>query len=113
MKKIIGMILLTASMNLYASNLSFLNYSAISYFTTQDTEIMYKTMINTLNNARDNSKTTWSNPKTGANGSFIPSHTTMNNGRKCRSLSIFTEANKVEGKSKYNFCKIDNAWRIL
>ncbi|OAI48539.1 hypothetical protein AYO45_00970 [Gammaproteobacteria bacterium SCGC AG-212-F23] len=96
-----------------ALNTSFLDYSAIYYFTTEDTRMMQQTMMQTLNTASDNTKITWRNPNTGANGYFIPSNTTIQNGVKCRNLTIFNEAHHVPGKSNYQFCKINNDWKII
>lgn len=101
------------SLNAFAFNTSFLNDAPVSFFTSQDTDMMNQAMIKALNNAKDNSKASWRNPSTGAGGYFIPSHTIISKGRKCRDLAIFTEARNRTGQSKYQFCKINNAWKIV
>jgi hypothetical protein len=97
---------------LYAFNLSFLDDSPSYYFTQSDWVISQKTAMNALNNAGDNVKVNWSNPQTGAHGYFMPFNTTIQQGRKCRKLKIFSEAHKVTGLSTYQFCNINGQWKI-
>lgn len=96
----------------YAFNLSFLDYSPVYYFTKSDWAISESTAEKALNSARDNVKVTWNNPQTNAHGYFIPSNTTMQNGRKCRQLKTFSIAHGVTGQSSYQFCKINGEWKI-
>lgn len=96
----------------YAFNLSFMDYSPAYYFTKSDWAISQNTAEKALNSARDNAKIAWNNPETNAHGYVIPYNTTMQNGRKCRKLKIFSEAHGYTGESVYQFCKINGDWKI-
>lgn len=96
----------------YAFNLSFMDYSPAYYFTKSDWTISQNTAEKALNSARDNAKVSWNNPETNAHGYVIPFNTTVQNGRKCRQLKIFSEAHGYTGESVYPFCKINGEWRI-
>jgi surface antigen len=98
--------------SIYAFNTDFLSYSPVFYFTSQDTQIMEAATMNALNNGRDNAKVVWKNPKTGANGYVMPFNSTQKNGLSCRQLKVFNEANHVTGEATYQFCKINNEWKI-
>ncbi len=101
------------SANIYASNYSFLNDSAISNFTNQDAAMMSANIQTALNSKSDGKKASWKNPNSGAWGYAIPSHTIRQNGTICRNLTIFNEAKKIPGLSKYTYCKINGAWKIM
>ena len=96
----------------FAFNLSFMQYSSTYYFTKSDWAISEKTAMRALNSARDNTKVSWSNPETKANGYFMPFNTTTQNGLKCRKMEIVSQAHGVPGQSIYRFCKIRGEWKI-
>ena len=108
---VIGLCLL--SMVSFASNYSFLNYSAITYFTGKDEQVMVQTVDKALNSVPDGRKISWSNPQSGSWGFVVPSHTTIANGLKCRNLKIFNSAKQVTGESNYRLCKFNDGWKII
>jgi surface antigen len=114
MRKFLGAILAIAvTMSpVYAFNLSFLAYSPVYYFTKSDWAIAESTAMRTLNTARDNVQVNWNNPKTNAQGSFVPFNTRIVNGVKCRDMKIASEAHDVKGRSVYKFCKINGDWKV-
>ncbi|OGT37604.1 MAG: hypothetical protein A3F12_01335 [Gammaproteobacteria bacterium RIFCSPHIGHO2_12_FULL_38_14] len=97
----------------FAFNLSFLNNSPIAYFTQEDFRIMETSALKTLNSGKDNQKITWKNPKTKSWGYAIASNTTIQDGRTCRNLTIYNNANGITDKSDYNFCKFGKDWRVV
>ncbi len=115
MRKILFGILLSfiTTSPLYAFNLSFLDNSPVYYFTQSDWAIAESTAQKALSTAPDNTKVSWRNPQTGAQGYYIPSNTTTQNGKTCRKLKIFSEANKMTGVSVYQFCKVNGEWKTI
>lgn len=96
-----------------AFNENFLTYSPVSYFTKEDIKLYVAAKDQALNHASDGQKVSWSNPKSGSYGYFIPTNTTVKNGLTCRQVTIFNVANKVPGKSTYHVCKINNVWKVI
>lgn len=113
--KTIGITLLSSilSSTLFASNLSFMRDSAISYFSDTDTNMMFANVKSALSHNPDGKKSTWKNPTTGAWGYAIPSHTRQQNGTTCRNVKIFNEAKDRTGVSSYVFCRIKGEWKII
>lgn len=102
---------ISSMQSLQAGNLSFLDYSAISYFQGKDKEMMLNNIEDALNHYPDNKKATWKNPATGTFGFAIPSQTVIKNGVTCRNLKIFNNAQNVTGEENYRMCKYGNEWR--
>ena len=96
-----------------AFNESFLMYSPVSYFTKDDIKLFNNAKNEALNEARDNTKISWNNPSSGSHGYFVPSNTATQNGLTCRSLLIYSVANKVPGQSSYRVCKINGIWKVM
>ena len=96
----------------FAFNESFLVYAPVYFFTPADNQIYSNAQQKALN-AKDGTKISWRNPKTGANGYIIPSSTTVANGTKCRQLQIYNEAQGATGKSQVKACRINNAWKVV
>lgn len=113
MKKVILSILLALSTIFtlaHASNYGFLATSPMAYLTQTD----YKFLMNaqqTALNSRDGAKISWKNPKTGAFGTIIPSHTTRVNGLLCRNLTLSITAHNLPGQSTHTFCKYSDGWK--
>ena len=101
------------AMNVYASNYHFLQASAITFFNDQDKDMMEANMIKALNQFPDGKKIMWKNPQSGNWGYVIPSRTTYKRGMRCRQLKIYNNGRGVEGEAQYQFCKMDNRWRIV
>jgi len=97
----------------FAFNQSFLDQSAMSYFTKEDTALFNHAKNIALNDAHDGKKIAWQNPKTGSEGYFIPSNTTLKNGIKCRMLKIYNMAHQVPGEANYKVCRIQGAWKVV
>ncbi len=97
----------------YADNWSFLDGSAITYFTDQDKNLMEANLISTLNKTPDGKKSSWKNPHTGAWGYAIPSKTRSENGNRCRTVTVFNSARQTTGQAMYRLCKIKNEWEIV
>jgi surface antigen len=94
-----------------ASNLNFLEYSPISYFTAKDSALMQANSDYALDHTKDGQKSSWNNPQTGAWGYAIPANTTRTNGTTCRDLTIYNNAHKTPGQATYHFCKINGQWK--
>ncbi len=116
MKKLIASLCCAASLSpvaALASNDMFMYNMPVAYFTTEDTQLFTHTVKQALDHSRDGSKLTWKNPKTQAHGYVTPSHTTMQKGQRCRMLEIYNSAQTVSNKSSYEFCRINNEWKII
>lgn len=98
---------------LFASNYSFLDNSALTFFTDTDKNLMMKNIMTALNRYSDGKKASWKNPQTGAWGFAIPSHTATKKGLTCRNLKIFNSASRVTGESNYRLCKFKKEWKFV
>lgn len=97
----------------YADNWTFLDGSAITYFTNKDKDLMEGNVLSALNRLPDGKKSTWKNPATGAWGYAIPSKTAIKNGNRCRTVTVFNSARQTTGQAVYRLCKINNQWEIV
>lgn len=96
---------------LLASNLRWLNYSPVRFFTDQDWEIATAAGRKALNETKDGETVSWENPKSGHFGSLTPLGTATRNGATCRQLRIVNNAKGMMGSSIYEFCqKPDGKW---
>jgi hypothetical protein len=96
-----------------ASNYGFLNESAVSNFTQEDTALFMAAQNTALNKTPNGLKVSWKNPKSGAYGFMIPSAAPTQNGKPCRKLLIFNNANGLSGQSTFKFCKINKTWKAF
>lgn len=88
-----------------AQNLRYMNDTPYTHFTKEDHKIFEAAMQEALEKGADEAASTWSNPNSGAGGSFKPLKSFERKGLKCRTLAI---ANKAKGRSasaEYNFCR--------
>lgn len=95
----------------YALNYGFLDDTAGVYFNDEDWKLFEKAQTDSLNHDRDGYKRTWKNPHTGSWGSFVPSRSAIENGKRCRDLTIVNAANFRVGQSTLTFCKIMGDWK--
>lgn len=112
MKKCLLITLLFFSVTSYADNYGFLRDAPASFFTDQDYQLYKKTLNNVLVNSRDNVKTQWHNPKTGASGYFMPLKTERKNGLACRRVQSYSQAQGRTGMMTETFCKANGEWQI-
>lgn len=99
------------SQALSASQLRWLNYSPVRYFTDQDWEIAKNAARDALNEGEDGVTVNWNNPDSKNYGSLTPLSTSQKNGRTCRELKIENHANNMDGSAVYEFCqKPDGKW---
>lgn len=96
---------------LLASNLRWLNYSPVRFFTDHDWAIATAAGRQALNETKDGETVSWENPKSGNFGSLTPLGTATKNGETCRQLRIVNNAKGMMGSSVYEFCqKQDGKW---
>jgi hypothetical protein len=111
MTVIVSLLLLSKLSLGYVLNYGFLDDTAGVYFNDKDWEMFYTSELRTLNYNKDGSKSQWRNPQTGSWGSFMPSHTLMKKGIRCRDLTIVNAANYRIGQSTLTFCKVNGDWK--
>jgi len=95
----------------YSSQLRWLNYSPVRYFTDADWDIAKTAARNALNDGKDGVTVNWDNPESKNHGSLTPLSTNLKNGTTCRHLKIENHANGLSGMAVYEFCKKpDGKW---
>ncbi len=98
----------------YSSQLRWLTYSPVRYFTDQDWEIAKSTARTALNEGKDGVTSFWENPESKNHGALTPLSTTMKDGTTCRNLKIENHANGSSGMATYEFCKKpDGTWGVV
>jgi surface antigen len=96
---------------LASTELRWLNYSPVRFFTDKDWDLAKNAAREALNNTKDGQTVEWQNPASDNRGSLTPVSTTIKDGRTCRDLAIKNYANKLEGGGTYEFCqKPDGKW---
>ncbi len=96
---------------IFASDLRWLNYSPVRFFTDQDWDLAKEAGRKALNKTEDGDAVKWANPKSSSHGSLTPLSTSSVGGKKCRMLKIENYANNLQGSSIYKFCqKGDGKW---
>lgn len=111
MTLIVSLLLLCELSFGYVLNYGFLDDTAGVYFNDKDWEIFYKSQLHALNHNKDGSQSHWRNPQSGSWGSFMPSHTIIKKGMRCRNLTIVNAANYRIGQSTLTFCKVNGDWK--
>ncbi len=106
----IGLLFVQSSI---ASNINFLNFSAMNFFRGNDLQLMKTNTERALIQVQDGKKASWRNPETGSWGYAIPSNTSRANGMTCRNLKIANTARGVSGAATYRFCKVNGQWKIV
>lgn len=98
----------------YASNLSFLKNSPLSYFQPEDVDLMMQNARKVLDSSDPAAKHSWSNPKTGASGSAqAKGEFTTSDGTPCKRLQIMNQTKNVQNEATYTVCKYpDRGWVI-
>ena len=96
-----------------ASNVRFMQDSALAAMTPADIEVLQKAARNTLDYAEDGNPRRWENQETGAKGILTPLSSFEQDGVFCRKLEMFTEVKSVSGRTIFVFCQQpDGTWRI-
>lgn len=96
----------------YATNMSYLNETPAKYYTDQDWEMLSQAQDKALNKAADNTRISWRNPATNHDGYFIPSQTTHVNGKTCRQLKTYLDANGISTMVHFRYCKVAGEWKL-
>lgn len=100
-----ALILLGGTTSVCATNLQWLNYSPVRFFTDQDWQLAKAAARNALDNAKDGETVEWKNAKSGNFGSLTPIATESKDGTTCRMLKIANHARDLDGTSVYEFCQ--------
>jgi hypothetical protein len=98
-----------------ASNLSFLQKSAISRFTAEDIDLMLKNADDALAAESSNVRREWRNPKTGASGfAEVRAQFVSTAGRLCKRLKVGNRAPNAPAKdATYTLCIHDDRGWLL
>jgi hypothetical protein len=97
-----------------AANLGFLAKSPISYFQQDDVDLMKKNAYAVLDSSDQDSKQSWTNPRTGASGSAeVVGQFTAPDGTPCKRLQVVNKIKNLEGQGTYTVCKYKSRGWIL
>lgn len=114
MKKLLiaGLLLTATASTVFAqSNLAFLRDTPISKFKKVDTDLMFKTLNQTLDNGADGVTAKWENPGTPNSGAITPSKDPK--GRAdCRAAVVENQHQTLHSKNEAIFCKKDGKWKL-
>lgn len=80
--------------------------------TPEDNKLIQENIFNALDHNADGKKSAWQNPKTGASGYALPSHTTKLRGTECRDFIVYNEASHIKSQASYTACKFKGKWKI-
>jgi surface antigen len=95
-----------------ASNVRFMQDSALAAMTPDDIEVLRKAARNTLDYAEDGDTRRWENSATGAKGVLTPLSSFEQDGAFCRKIEMFAEVKAVSGRTIFVFCRqADGTWR--
>jgi hypothetical protein len=104
----------TASLAVSAGNLSFLERSPLTYFNSEDMDLMRENARKVLDEPGANAKQDWSNAKTGASGlAQVRSQFTATDGAPCKRLRVLNKANGLTSDATYTVCKYpERGWVV-
>jgi surface antigen len=90
----------------WASNLSFLEDSPMTYFDKEDMRLQREAALKVLEDKSSRAQQTWKNPATGHSGKVHGLGAfTSQDGLACRRVRIFNRAEGVESQATYTVCK--------
>lgn len=105
------LVAVTASSVFAQSNLGFLRDTPASKFKKADTDLMFKTLNQTLDSGADDVTVKWENPGTPNNGTITPSKDPK--GRAdCRAVIVENQHMTLHSKNNAVFCKKDGKWKL-
>jgi surface antigen len=110
-KTLLFLFILLINTAAWAEVYDFLNETPGSYFTDRDWTMVLSIQKKALNNTRDGATLAWKNPENGHWGTIKPSHTMVEEGVRCRDLTVFNEAEGRTGGGTLRYCKIHGLWK--
>lgn len=87
--------------------------TAVNKMTKDDWSFATETIRKALDDGRDGQSYSWTNPKTGASGSVVPSAAFVRDGSKCRKASFAFVAGGSKGESSWTLCKLPDGWKAI
>ena len=106
-------LLALAALPAAAQNSFWLNDSALSRMTREDTELFLKAAREALNSP-DGYTSTWSNSRTGASGTVTALSSSKEKGMNCRSIETFAQAGGVRGvPTTLKACRVGQQWKLV
>ncbi len=101
----------TATSAFAQSNLAFLRDTPISKFKKADTDLMFKTLKQTLDSGADGTPVTWERSGTSNSGTITPAKDPA--GRAdCRAATVENRHETLYSKHDVVFCKKDGKWKM-
>lgn len=94
-----------------STDVRWLNFSPVRFFTEQDWEMARETVRRALEDGADGETVEWTNPDSGSRGTITPTGSTGEDGETCRAVKITNHANGLEGGGTFEFCRqADGSW---
>jgi hypothetical protein len=111
---IVGLLCITLTGPVFASNLGFLKDAPITRFTGPDLELFNSNLRQALDQTADGDVHRWSNPQSGSAGEIALIRSYDQDGTRCRRTRISNQARGYsEAKTDAVFCKQpDGSWKV-
>jgi surface antigen len=85
----------------------------VTKMTKEDFSIAGDAIRKALEDGRDGTSYSWSNPQTGASGSIVPGPGFVRDGLKCRKATFGLVAGGSKGESAWTLCKVPEGWKAV
>ena len=113
MKIIFSLLLALASGLAQAQYASLLKDSVAQRFDDEDLRMFLDAARQALHGAPENETLKWQNPKTRHGGEITLLRNFESEGRQCKEVKVFNQAQGRKATNNFNLCQVDGKWRLL
>ena len=113
MKIIFALLLALASGLAQAQYASLLKDSVAQRFDDEDLRMFLDTARQALHGAPESETLKWQNPKTRHGGEITLLRNFQSEGRACKEVKVFNQAQGRKATNNFSLCQVDGKWRLL
>jgi|SRR5687768_5293493 len=113
MKIIFSLLLALASAPAMAQYASLLKDSVAQRFDDEDLRMFLVAARQALHGAPENETLKWQNPKTRHGGEITLLRNFASEGRECKEVKVFNQAQGRKATNNFNLCQVDGKWRLV
>ena len=113
MKIIFSLLLALASGLAQAQYASLLKDSVAQRFDDEDLRMFLDAARQALHGAPENETLKWQNPKTRHGGEITVLRNFQSEGRECKEVKVFNQAQGRKATNNFNLCEVDGKWRLV
>jgi surface antigen len=113
MKILLSLLLALASPLAQAQYAALLKGAVAERFDEEDLRMFVDSARKVLHSAAENETVKWQNPKNRHGGEITLLRNFESNGRACKEVKVFNQAQGRKATNNFDLCQVDGKWRLL